>query len=436
MPGSLRHIMKCAIAIALFVANALGLPARTPAYAQTTAAPAPMTLAEMSRELANNNPQLQQAQQAFLAAKSQVQIATALPNPTVFLYETPIANNPLRIGQSQGFSYSIGQPFLFPGKRGLAGESASHQAQYVKTQIDSLLLQLLAQLKSNFHQLHLFKLQQSIVRENLLRFDHLRQLAKVRYATNAAAYVDFLNAQVAYSSAENDLFALQRNIDTTHATLNTLMGRDPGNAIEVRERAIAPRLPALSLAELEKLTLASQPALAGGDALIKSNEASLNLAKLAFYPDFNLVMSFISDRPPYGVGSGNQYGVELDVVLPTWFLSREKAARDQANANLIGARASLDALRQQILLQVESSYNSLAQAVNQFNFIQNRQLPEAQAAYRLGLSSYSSNAAGFTDVQTAALNLRTTEFALAQARASIAQAYASLSAAIGKEIEQ
>ncbi len=395
----------------------------------------PLTLARMSEEVATNNPQIEQARQAYIASTAQVKIVTTLPNPTAFIYETPIANNPLRLGASQGFSYSIGQPFLFPGKQRLAGESAEHQAEFAKTQMESLLLQLLSQLKSNFYQLQLYRLQQSIIRETLIRLDQLKQLARARYASNAAGYVDYLNAQVAYSSAENDLFAVQRNIDTTRATINTLMGRDPNTALEVQDRPYTPEMPAATLAELEALTLKTQPVLNGATALIRSGESNLDLAKLAYYPDFNLVMSFISDNPPWGVAQGNQYGMELDLILPTWFFTREKAARDQANANLIAARASFDALRQQVLLQLASSYNSLAQAVNQFKFLESRQLPQAQAAYRLAIANYANNASAFADVQTAALNLRTTESSIAQARVSVAQAHASLVATIGKEIE-
>jgi outer membrane protein TolC len=408
----------------------------TNAHAQQGPAPAvAMTLAKMSEELATNNPQLQQAQQAYNASRAQVKIVTTLPNPTAFIYETPIANNPLRLGASQGFSYSIGQPFLFPGKQRLAGESASHQADYTKTQMDSLLLQLLSQLKSNFYQLQLLRLQQSIIRETLIRFDQLKQLARARYSVNAAGYVDFLNAQVAYSSAENDLFAIQRNIDTARATMNTLMGRDANTPLEVVDRPYEPKMPAATLTQLEELAVKTQPLLNGAGSLIRSGEANVNLAKLAYYPDFNLVMSFISDNPPFGVGQGNQYGVELDLILPTWFFTREKAAQDQANANLIAARASFDALRQQILLQLSSSYNSLAQSVNQFEFLQTRQLPQAQAAYRLAIANYANNAAAFVDVQNAALNLRTTESNIAQARVAVAQAHAGLVATVGKEID-
>mgnify|MGYP003704510799 CR=1 FL=1 len=132
-PTAARPACILLLALATFAQGSATARAQVPA-----AAPA-MTLAKMSEEVAANNPQIQQAQQAYNAARAQIRIVTTLPNATASFYETPIANNPLRLGASQGFSYSIGQPFLFPGKQRLAGESAAHQADYAKTQLDSLL---------------------------------------------------------------------------------------------------------------------------------------------------------------------------------------------------------------------------------------------------------------------------------------------------------
>ena len=67
----------------------------------------PLSLAKMSEEVANRNPQIEQAQQAYVAAKAQVRIVTTLPNPTAFIYETPIANNPLRLGAVARTSISL-----------------------------------------------------------------------------------------------------------------------------------------------------------------------------------------------------------------------------------------------------------------------------------------------------------------------------------------
>ena len=57
------------------------------------------------------------------------------------------------------------------------------------------------------------------------RLAQVKQIAQVRYAQNAAAFIDFVNAQVAESSARNDLLAFQQQALVALAQINTLAGR-------------------------------------------------------------------------------------------------------------------------------------------------------------------------------------------------------------------
>ena len=127
--------------------------------------------------------------------------------------------------------------------------------------------------------------------------------------------------------------------------------------------------------------------------------------------------------------------MEFDVVLPTWIFTKERAGVAQANAELLASKANDQSVRRQTRLLVDSLYNSLAQAVNQSNFIRTRQLEVAKIAYRLGLANYASGSTAFSDLLTAENNLRSTELALIQSEYTMVQAYINLVAAIGTEID-
>ena len=175
---------------------------------------APMCLEELIGQLRLNNPQIKQAKQNYIADKAAVPQATVLNNPQVGFVETPIPESPLNLYKSEGLYYTLTQSFSFPGKKHLAGGIAEAQADIAQTQVDILALQLTAQLKNDFYQLLVLQKQFGINQENIQRLEQIKQIAKVKYANNAAAYVDYLNAQVTESSAENDQFALQKQIDT------------------------------------------------------------------------------------------------------------------------------------------------------------------------------------------------------------------------------
>ena len=281
----------------------------------------PMTLDQMATELRLKNPQLEQANQNYLAAKAIVPQVTAPNNPQVGLIETPMTKSPFHISSSQGFSYTLSQSFPFPGKKRLAGEIAEDYAEFTNTQTQGIYLQLLAQLKTGFYLLLVAQKQLAVSQENIQRLEEVKQISKIRYANNAAAYVDYLNAQVAQSSAENDLFALKRQTDTIRQGLNTLIGRNPNQPLSISGDLPFQSLPKLSINELEDSALAHHPTVQGSLFQIRAAQKNVELAKKSYYPDFQVIVTKISDNPPYGL-SGNSYGAEFDILLPTWFLTK------------------------------------------------------------------------------------------------------------------
>ncbi|MGA2090552.1 MAG: TolC family protein [Endomicrobiales bacterium] len=396
----------------------------------------PLSLGELTEQLHLNNPQLKQAQQNYFAEKAAIPQATALNNPQLGIIESPIPPNSLLIDQAAGLSYTLTQSFSFPGKKHLAGRIAEAQADIAQTVVDALSLQLIAQLKNDFYQLLVLQEQSEINQENIQRLEQIKQIAKVKYANSAAAYVDFLNAQVSKSSAENDQFALQRQIDTARQTLNTLVGRDSLTPLTVKGELPDTKLPQKSLAELETLALVNNPQIKSSSLQIRSSSKGLTLAKMSYVPDFQFILTNASDTSPWGYGElGNNYGVEFDLVLPTWFLSKERSQVSQAKANLLASQANDQSIRQQTRLSVDTIYNTLAQAVHQSDFIKTRQLEEARTAFRLGITSYASGNASLSDILTAQTNLRNTELQLLESRYTATQAFNNLVAAVGRDLE-
>ena len=76
---------------------------------------------------------------------------------------------------------------------------------------------------------------------------------------------------------------------------------------------------------------------------------------------------------------------------------------------------------------------SYEQAKNQTQFLKERQVPQADAAYKVGLTQYSNNGQGFNDLLTAQTQLRNLEVQLALAESNLLQAQAVLLVTAGKE---
>ena len=394
------------------------------------------SLADLVDELKRNNPQLEQAREEYLAAKLQAPQAQAIPGPQFSLMEQANTGGPFNFSRNSDFFayYTLTQPVLWPGKLQLAGEIARAQAEVVGSQRNSLELQLVSQLKLTFYQLIALQDQLRFMDEDLQRLEQVKAVAKVRYANNAAAYVDFLNAQVSASSLENDRYALQKQIQTTTEQINSLIGRSTQEPMRINDpQEDSPKLPATALPQLIDLAEKNNPVIAGGESQIEAADKSVSLAHKAYYPDFGLVLGSYSN-PPVGISSMRMYTVGVNLNLPTWFFEKERAGVDQAKAQLDAARAGQLSNQQQVELNVPNAYHGLETAIKQIGFSRERLLPQAQMAYRLALTAYSNNGGtAFSDLLTAQSNLRDTQLALLQAQNAAVQAYISLVAAIGRD---
>jgi outer membrane protein TolC len=394
------------------------------------------SLAELAALLDSGNPRIHRIRQEQKAAEAIVPQMLAFDNPEIGFIQNPMRNNPMRFGSSRGFSYTLTQPLSFPGKKRLAADIAQDRADIIGTEADATKNELLAELKTHFWLLLALQREALISQENLARLEQIKQISKIQYANNAAAYVDFLNAQVAQSGAENELFSLRRRIDNTVQTLNRIVGRDPGTTLEVRGEIPALRGKIPEKTHLVELALQNNPRIRGSALEISAAEKGVEYAKKTYLPNFEIVVTKTSDNPPWGFG-GNEYGMELDIILPTWGFTKERASVDQARASLIASRANEQVVRQQMLLDLTTQHNLLLQAREQIHFLRARQLEQAQVAWRLARQSYSTNSGGrgFAEILLAQTNLRSTELALLQAEASAAQAWSAIESIVGRTLE-
>ncbi|MBB6584281.1 TolC family protein [Ralstonia solanacearum] len=389
-------------------------------------------LVELLQELKSNNPQLIQARHTYLSAKSVPPQLAAPNNPQLgFIWSNIPKGFPAAVNRATGNAYSVTQQIPFPGKKSLAAEIADRQAESLNAQSDALYLQLYAQLSTTYYQAISLQKQIDVLKLTIARLEQVKQITRVRYANNAAAYADYLNAQVSQSSAQNDLFAAQRQYDTTVQTLNTLIGKEPSFPLELRAEDDAVRLPGEPLPELENQALRQHPSIKASTELLDAARKSVTLARKGYLPDFQVIATVNSDNPPYGVRPGS-YQLELDIIIPFWFFTKEKYAVNQAVESRIATEANDVAVRQQTLLAVDTAYSTLRQSLAQLDFNRQRQLPQALAAYRVTMTHYASNNADFNDLLTAQGALKNAELAVAQAQATALQAYHALLAATGR----
>jgi outer membrane protein TolC len=345
---------------------------------------------------------------------------------------TPSTQYPNGISNNNAISFA--QPFQFPGKKSLAADIADTNAEALLAQSESTYLQLGAQLSSLYYSALAAQKQLTVLKESVTRLEMIKNVAKARYSNNAAAYVEFLNAQVAQSAAEADQFALDRQLQVAIKGINALIGRHSREQLVLRGDARLTLNAVPSLLELEDYAETSHPLLKSSALQLDAAKKGVSLAKKAYLPDFQVIGSSYTPRGPFAANNGALfYQFELDIVIPLYFFTKEKYGVEQARRNQASLEASNIASRQQVVLAVNTAYANYEQAKNQVQFLRDRQVPQADAAYKVGLNQYANNGQGFNDVLTAQSQLRLLEIQLALAQSALLQSQATVLAAAGKE---
>ena len=262
--------------------------------------PVEMDLRQLWNELKLNNPQLAALRESYLSAKATVPQIAAPANPQVGLVWSGMpVNSPFALGGanaptpqnpngiSSNNSISVAQPFQFPGKKSLAADIADTNAESLLAQSESTYLQLGAQLSTLYYNTLATQKQLQVLKETVMRLEMIKNVAKARYANNAAAYVEYLNAQVAQSAAQADQFNLERQLEVGIKNINTLIGRHSRERLILKgdnRRALAP-VP--TLVELEDYAESSHPSLKSSALPLDAARKGVTLAKKAYLPEFS-----------------------------------------------------------------------------------------------------------------------------------------------------
>jgi len=390
------------------------------------------SLPELVEALKENNPQLRSAAQTAKAIELGVLPAQAFDNPTLNITQDPLKNGPLNVNSSTGMVWGLSQNFPWPGKKRLAGEIVQAQAESTKEQVNQLKAQLLSQLKSTWLSWQQTTAQMTIFQSQVQRLEQIKEITKIRYANNAAAFSDYVNAQVAQAQLQTDLLGLERQQKIAADQISMLVGAQ--DSLKIKTAAPTVGQPAATLDRLEALALEINPQVKSSQFNVDSARKNVELAELGKLPDFNVGVTARSSSPPWGFRSNESYGMNLGVTFPLYYGYKERNLVDQAKAYLNAAREADESLRQQVVFSVRSAFHQWTQSLDQVKLMEERVIKQAQVGYRLTLSNYSSGQVSYSDLLNAFNTLKSTEITREQVRALAIQGKVALDLAVG-EIE-
>jgi len=307
------------------------------------------TLPDYLRYASLNNAELRAKFEEWKAALEQVPQARALDDPKfTFMKEVQTPSGP------KEERFSIMQEFPWFGKIEARTDTASANTNAARKQYEAAKLKLFWQIKDAFGEYVYLAEAIKIAKQNLELLEHFEEVARIKYATAAAAHPDIIRAQVEMAILEDVLKSLEKLKEPIVARLNAMLNRPTTAELPwPKKQELKPAR--LDRSQLIKMLKDKNPELAGLNWEIEAAKSMVELAKKKFYPDIGVGVEWMHDGGMMSAGgSGNGKDpifLMFSMNLPLWRDSY-KAAEQHAKANVRKIQGQREDIENKILSSV------------------------------------------------------------------------------------
>lgn len=395
-----RVLFSIFIIVDCLVCSSISLPV----FAQT-AKVLTLNLDTAINQAQANNPQLLAAQRSINVARSGATIAGTTLNPRLSI--------DIPFGQAETkHTISLEQPIELGGKRGARLAVAKVQIQQAQLQLDLLRSQIRSQVRQSYAELAIAQGAQQNTEQSLSINQQLVDIAKARFAAGDVAGVDVVQAEFAFSQAQQKLEPATNRVRQATIRLNSLLGQAADTPIKLVDGeafrfsltgskqglAVSQKLP--DLTALKQLARSSRLDLLLAGQQIQLGAKQIRLAQSAQIPDISLAAAFVWD-PGFSTSSTPSpptttaviLGLRVDLPL----FNNNRGGVSQAQANRSVAVAQLSALEQQVDTEVITAYENAASAQRVVERDRTILLPQALQVLNLSRKSYQYGQTGLND---------------------------------------
>jgi cobalt-zinc-cadmium efflux system outer membrane protein len=310
------------------------------------------SLDQLVHELLERNPAIHAARRAVDSKKALVTAARTLPDPSVsFQTMGNLIPPTLQSGDpSSARVLSFTQEIPFSGKLSLQGQIAAAEADAEWWKYEAVRRDIVAELKMAYFDLYLATKTIEIVEKNKLLLSQFAEISESRYKVGQGAQQDVLKAQVEISKLVDRMTVLRREADTAQARINTLLFRAPDTPVTAVPDLPNPRF-SMSLQQLYQKVLADNPIVRMNRKEIDRSEASVALAKKAFYPDFEVGFSYYNRRE-----MPEMFGMMVTARIPLYFWRKQRPQLESATSDLLGQRRQYDDTLSTLYFRLKDPY--------------------------------------------------------------------------------
>jgi len=429
----MKYLRPCIIYIFSF-----SLVASAAAFgAEPSGAPADALAALVDQALANN-PDLRVAEERWQMFERKVIPAQTLDDPRLgFAFSNyPVDSLEGNETPMTGKEIQLSQMFPFPGKLGAKGELAEQQALWYKGAWEDAKLQLTQKVKDAWYRLYYQDKAIGITQKNIDILDDFIRLTETRYEVGTGLQQDVLKAQVERSRLMDRLFTLRQQRTTVLADLNTLLSRSTTSPLNPAEELdMTPVEP--SLEALQELSRERRPLYNSYQSLIDRFESQRKLARLDYYPDFNVWAGYRIREEVMGdpVPGTDFVSAGVSINLPIWREKRSEVVAE-AESGIRMARRQYDDFRNRVHFTINDAYAQMEKNRDLVSLFKTGIIPQAQQSFEASLAAYQVGDVDFLNLLDSLLTLYRYEIDYHRVLADYQRNVAQIEAAAGVSFEK
>lgn len=359
-----------------------------------------LTLDDALRLARDYNPQLQAARAQVAGAEAGIRTAQAYPNPqfnnlTGYQYVVRNRIGPAVPGLLQ--HYSFDQPLELPSLRRARIAAARERRSGSDFGLTEMQVAVRASVKQAYYEVLRREEEVALAQENLRIVDDLLRRVRVQVEVGEAARLELTRAEAELATARTFVRAAQVRLANAIAVLSSLIGTPLSPDVDVVMPARSAQ-PVPPLASLRQEMLDRYPAFKRNEAQVRQADSLIQMQLAMRRPQPSVRMEW-EHQPDLGF-----VRLGVSVPLPVW--NRREGPIGEAVAARTEAAANAEAVRLQLLAQLDRAFSLYEIASQQIASLEQGSLREAEEALRAAEAALRYGERGILEVLDAQRILR------------------------------
>ena len=389
-----------------------------------------LSLNDVLRFVADNNPSLKAAEERWQAMKARVPQAAAWEDLRLqgdSRVERYVAIPPNAFTDQ---SLMLEQELPLTGKNRSRARAATAEAGAAFEDLRRTELDVLSRARSAYHRLATEYAQLEVNRRNVELLNQFAELSRARYEVGTASEADVLTAKTDAAKLLEAQSDILRRISDAQTQLNVLMNR-PAQAALAEPISVPFEPVRLSLPALQRLALSARPEVQRLQNRIDAEKSRLQLAKRQWIPDPALNVK--AQRYNDAAQSVSELDVGVSIRLPFLNARKYSAGVTEAQRNLAAAQNEFEAGRNEALGLVRDQIKKVETAAHHYELYRDKILPLARQTVQSNRAGYESSKATFLELIASQRVLQDAESTSVNHLAEYQIALAELRAIVGAD---